>query len=396
MVNRYQPYTGGTGPIVLNSGNDLNLTLRLGISDVFEDIKIIGGFRLGTTLTDKDVFVTMQNYRKRIDWGVTYYRSNTSNYFGFFKGPLIRYDNVVYTNLYQFNLAYPFSEVNSFRATVGLRVDRGVVKPFDFTGYPDPGALGVEDSSSSTLLTRFEFVHDNTIHPTENIYDGLRWKIYADLYLPVSQSSFKGTQIYNLGFDARYYKPIYRNFIWALRAAGDMSFGETKLIYYLGGVDGWFDPKFNSANQPSPNENYAFQTLAVNMRGYQQNVANGNNAVVINSEFRLPVFTTFFNKPINNAFLRNFQLVQFADLGTAWAGDVKNIKRPTNIFGPESPDNPIIIRQRAGGIGPLAGGYGFGVRSTLLGYFMKLDAAWPMNVFFNGKPVYYFALGFDF
>ncbi len=396
LVNRYQPYTGGTGPVVLNSGNDLNLTLRLGISDVFEDIKIIGGFRLGTTLTDKDVFVTMQNYRKRIDWGVTYYRSNTSNYFGFFKGPLIRYDNVVYTNLYQFNLAYPFSEVNSFRATVGLRVDRGVVKPFDFTGYPDPGALGVEDSSSSTLLTRFEFVHDNTIHPTENIYDGLRWKIYADLYLPVSQSSFKGTQIYNLGFDARYYKPIYRNFIWALRAAGDMSFGETKLIYYLGGVDGWFDPKFNSANQPSPNENYAFQTLAVNMRGYQQNVANGNNAVVINSEFRLPVFTTFFNKPINNAFLRNFQLVQFADLGTAWAGDLKNIKRPTNIFGPESPDNPIIIRQRAGGIGPLAGGYGFGVRSTLLGYFMKLDAAWPMNVFFNGKPVYYFALGFDF
>ncbi len=56
------------------------------------------------------------------------------------------------------------------------------------------------------------------------------------------------------------------------------------------------------------------------MRGFPQNVANGNNAVVINSEFRLPVFSTLFNKPINNAFLRNFQLLQFIDLGSAWNG----------------------------------------------------------------------------
>jgi hypothetical protein len=47
-------------------------------------------------------------------------------------------------------------------------------------------------------------------------------------------------------------------------------------------------------------------------------------------------------------------------------------------------------------IGPFAGGYGFGVRSTLLGYFMKLDAAWPMKGVFKGKPIYYFSLGFDF
>ena len=167
-----------------------------------------------------------------------------------------------------------------------------------------------------------------------------------------------------------------------------------KLIYYLGGVDGWFSPKFNNQNRPDPDQNYAFQTLAVNMRGFNQNIANGNNAFVINSEFRLPVFATLLNKPINNAFIRNFQLIQFTDLGTAWNGKYDKFERPTTVYGNDDPVNPspITFRTRAGGIGPFAGGYGFGARSTLLGYFLKLDAAWQMNGIFKGKPILYFAL----
>ena len=33
---------------------------------------------------------------------------------------------------------------------------------------------------------------------------------------------------------------------------------------------------------------------------------------------------------------------------------------------------------------------------ALLGYFLKVDAGWPMGGFFKGKPAWYFALGFDF
>jgi hypothetical protein len=205
-----------------------------------------------------------------------------------------------------------------------------------------------------------------------------------------------------VGFDARHYLPIYRNFIWAVRAAADFSWGNQKLIYYLGGVDGWLSPKFNDANRPDPDQSYAFQTLAVNLRGFPQNVANGNNAFVLNSEFRLPVFTTLLNKPVNNAFLRNFQLIQFADLGTAWNGKYDKFARPSVVYTPTLPNgnpdgnNPITVKTKAGGIGPFAGGYGFGARSTLLGYFIKFDAAWEMNGIFRGKPMYYFALGFDF
>ncbi len=389
LINRYQPYAGGSGPIQLNNGNDFNFTFRVGVSDLMEDVKFVGGVRFGTNLSDKDVFFTYQNLRKRLDWGATYYRSNVSNFYN------TSYNTMLYTNLYQLNFSYPFNEVKSVRATIGLRTDRGVLRPFDNnSGLPDPNALQFADTVSKYIVSRFEYVHDNTINPTQNIWVGLRYKVYLDVNMPSFKTSLQnGKATLNLGFDARYYHKIYRNFIWAGRAAGDFSWGGQKIIYYLGGVDGWISPKFNN-NQPAPDQSYAFQSLTVNMRGYNQNIANGNNAMVINSEFRFPIFSTLINRPINNAFLRNFQLVQFLDLGTAWNGSYNGITRPGVIY--TEPGTNVLVRLDAGGLGPFAGGYGFGVRSTLLGYFMKLDAGWPMKGVFVGKPVWYFALGFDF
>ena len=143
---------------------------------------------------------------------------------------------------------------------------------------------------------------------------------------------------------------------------------------------------------PAPDQDYAFQTLALNLRGHKQNIANGNNNVVLNSEFRLPLLTTFINRPINNAFLRNLQLVQFTDLGAAWNGKFDQLRRPSEVYG--LPPVQVIIK--SGGVGPFVGGYGFGARSTLLGYFLRVDAGWPMGGFFSGKPQWYFALGLDF
>ena len=151
---------------------------------------------------------------------------------------------------------------------------------------------------------------------------------------------------------------------------------------------------FNPGNVPRPDADYAFQSLAVNLRGFIQNAANGNNAAVINSEFRLPVFTTFFSKPINNAFVRNFQLIQFIDLGSAWNGAYDKLSRPSITYSTQDPTVQVNIK--APGIGPFLGGYGFGARTTLLGYFLKFDAGWPMSGFFKGKPIYYFSMGLDF
>jgi hypothetical protein len=235
-------------------------------------------------------------------------------------------------------------------------------------------------------------VHDNTINKALNILNGFRYKIYTDVNSRVVSSDQSGKFMINLGTDVRYYYPIYRNFIWAGRAAADISFGSQKLIYYLGGADGWLNPKFNNGVRPAPDQEYAYQTLALNMRGHKQNVANGNNNMVINSEFRLPIFTTLFNRPINNAFIRNLQITQFLDLGTAWNGKYNKMARPSILYGTP----PIQVNVKAGGIGPFVGGYGFGARTTVLGYFLRVDAGWPMGGFFEGKPMWYFSLGLDF
>ena len=77
-----------------------------------------------------------------------------------------------------------------------------------------------------------------------------------------------GPNTFNFGVDFRYYYPIYRNFIWAGRAAADFSWGNQKMCYFLGGVDGWLmfgsaDKFFNSSPAPAADQNYAFQSLAV-------------------------------------------------------------------------------------------------------------------------------------
>ncbi|MDQ6815037.1 MAG: hypothetical protein M3040_14980 [Bacteroidota bacterium] len=395
LINRYQPYGGGNGPIQLGNGSNLNFTFRTSVSDLMEDIKFVGGFRLGTNLRDNDYLFGFQNYRKRFDWGLTYYRTINHDP-AQFEGTNTFFNAQSNTNIYQFNGSYPLNEVKSIRLTVAYRRDRLIVKPFNLTqGQPGRFGLTFHDQLSQYALTRLEYVHDNTINPTMNIWHGLRYKVYMDFDAPVSGESAQQGYTYNFGFDARHYLPIYRNFIWATRAAADFSWGKRKLIYYLGGVDGWLSPKFNSANRPDPDQNYAFQTLAVNLRGFNQNVANGNNAFVFNSELRLPVFSTLLNKPVNNAFIRNFQLVQFLDLGTAWNGKYDKFARPGIVY-TNGGNNPVSFVTKAGGIGPFAGGYGFGARSTLLGYFLKVDAAWEMNGVFRGKPIWYFALGLDF
>jgi len=399
LINRYQPYGGGTGPIQLGNGSNLNFTFRSSVSDLMEDIRFIGGVRLGTNLRDNEYLFGFQNFRKRFDWGVTYYRTVDHGGVGNANNPDQGYNAQFNTSLYQFNGSYPLNEVKSIRVIIAYRRDRTIVKPSPYypgglQGLPDRFGLSYKDILSQYALTRLEYVHDNTINPTLNIWHGLRYKVYMDVNFPVSNESVKNQYTYNLGFDARHYLPIYRNFIWATRAAADFSWGKQKLIYYLGGVDGWFSPRFNNANKPDPDQSYAFQTLAVNMRGFNQNVANGNNAFVFNSELRLPVFSTLLNKPINNAFVRNFQLVQFVDLGTAWNGKYDKFARPGVVY--SDGNNPVSFITKAGGIGPFAGGYGFGARSTLLGYFLKFDAAWEMNGIFKGKPLLYFALGVDF
>ncbi len=425
LVTRFQPYTGSL-PINLAGQDAFSGMLKASIFDLFEDIRFTGALRLpffGTNSPSQittpgseiafqpssgsffdgssEYYLRLDYLKWLIDLSLIYYRETQR---GYYTDPVNlplapQYDAKAYTNLWQFVIKYPFNKVASLRLEPGIRRDYVQVRPFLDVNPVLPDSSGLLSGSLDRQtygLMRIEYVYDNTLLKATDIWNGLRYKIYFDWMsqLNTTLGQAEGKYTYNFGFDARHYLPIYRNFIWALRAAGDFSWGNKKVVYYLGGTDGWLFPKANQAPQPA-DPTYAFQSLAVNLRGFDQNLANGNNAVVINSELRLPIFSTLFNKPINNAFLRNFSVIQFFDLGTAWNGKYSGLKRPQLTI--PSPGWPYLnVLLKAGGIGPFAGGYGFGVRSTLLGYFLRFDAGWQMNTFFQDKPVLNVSMGVDF
>jgi len=389
LINKYQPFTGPpVSPIRLT--DPVNGLIRIGVSDLMEDYKFSGGFRIPSSLDGTEYFASFAYLKKRFDYKFTYYRKVDKASLGDL------YPIKLKTNLYQLEVRYPFDQVRSLRLQTGFRNDRMVILA------SDDQSLKVQDFSENYALVRLEYVYDNTINPAINIWNGTRYKIYGDMNAQLSgdlngffnpTAAGKGKFTYNMGIDVRHYEKIYRNFIWATRFSADLSWGTRKLLYYLGGVDNWLNPKINTNTPVDLTANYGFQTLAVNMRGYKQNAKNGNNVMLFNTELRLPVFATFIEKPINSAFLRNFQLTSFIDLGTAW-NKTLNFKDANYTY--YNGSDGVTVKIKEGFLGPFVGGYGFGARTTIAGYFLRVDAGWPMIAFFRGSPIWYFGMGVDF
>jgi hypothetical protein len=234
-------------------------------------------------------------------------------------------------------------------------------------------------------------VYDNTRQLGTNLPLGLRYKLFGEYYKVVEKD---GTDMKVIGFDVRHYTKIHRSFIWANRIAGSTSFGDSKLLYYMGGVDNWLIPGFDQSNQIDQTQKYAFQTLATNMRGFKQNVRSGNTFALWSSELRFPVFRYFLNRPLKSDFLNNFQVVGFADIGSAWKG-LNPFSEENTFFTREIYRPPLYITVQVQK-DPLVAGYGFGLRSTLFGYFLRADWAWGVEDRTVQPRIFYLSLCLDF
>jgi len=297
------------------------------------------------------------------------------------------------TDLLQGTVSYPFNKFESLRLYLGVRRDVLNFKAQDTFSltykYPD--------RQKFWITSRAEYVFDNTVNPVINIYKGFRFKFFAEYLLRVDGP---GGGFYNFGTDFRHYKKIYKNLTFAVRFAAAHSAGNQKILYFVGGVDNWISPKYDDNTPIRPGEQYAFQALSTNLRGYEQNSWNGNSYGVLNTELRLPILTTIMQRPIQSAILRNLQLVPFADVGSAWYGlwpketNVKNDKVAPTPGTPGFNTSAIIVSiddsKDVFGLG-----YGVGLRTLVFGYFARLDVAWNTDNH-NKKPLLHLSLGTDF
>jgi len=372
----YQVFTGD--PFYFDPG--LNLFVKIGVNDLMNDYRMSGGFRLSGNFDSNEYFAAYEDLKKRIDKTYSFFRQGREYTSGF---SYLK----VHTHEAKAQFKYPFNDLTSLRLSVSFRTDRIVTLATDVTSLLKP----TENNYWSSI--KFEYVFDNTISKGLNLYNGFRYKFFAEGFRQIDKSrTFLGV----VGADFRYYLKVHRQIIWANRFAASTSFGDQKLLYYMGSQDNAIVPSdnFDYTIPIDRSQNYGFQAVATNMRGFLQNIRNGNSFALINSELRIPVFTYLLNKPIRSDFIRNFQVAGFCDIGTAWTGSSpfsKDNSFNTQIIS-QNPVTVILDRQ----VDPVVAGFGFGLRTRIFGYFIRTDWAWGYEDRVVRDNIFYLSLGLDF
>jgi Tol biopolymer transport system component len=352
--------------------------VKLGVSDLFEDFKIVGGFRLSGDLENNDYGLSFHNLSGRLDKKITAQRQGQRR---------VTNQSIVqvHTHSFQYEISWPFNELLALKGTGIYRNDREVALS------TDPNNLRKANVFHHNLGVRVALVFDNTINRGLNLYNGSRAKIWAERY---QEPTVDASDFTVLGMDFRHYLKIHRDLIAAFRLAGNTSLGNRKLVSYLGGVDNWLFQRVDNSTEIANNQGYMFQTLASPLRGFWVNARNGSTFAVANAELRWPVFKYLLNKPIKSDFVENFQMVGFADVGSAWTG--LHPYSEDNEFNTQSITTGAITVTIENNREPIIYGYGFGFRSRLLGYFVRADWAWGVDDGIALPRVFYFSLNLDF
>jgi len=367
----YQPFLG---PGALNPG--LSGLTRMGISDLFEDHRIVGGFRLALDLNNNDYLIAYENLKRRLDKRISFQRQA---YQDLTETTVVK----VHTHNIRYQVSWPFSELASVRASVMYRNDRRVPQSID------PLSLREANSFDHMAGAKLEYVYDSSMPRGLNLWTGWKLKLFAEYY----QQPEDRSDMQVVGLDLRHSLRIHREFIWVTRLAGSSSLGSRKIAYFLGGVDNWLFAKVDNSIPVDPDQNYRFQSMAVPMRGFFYNARNGSSFGVINTELRLPLFRYLINRPIRSDLIHNFQIIGFGDIGSAWTG--------SHPYAEDNSFNRVIISRNPLTITldskrePIVAAYGFGMRTRLLGYFVRADWAWGIDDGVIQPRVFHFSLSLD-
>lgn len=371
------------------------LLIKATTKDLFEDFRIELGVRVPTSFNGSEFFTVLDDNRRRIDRRYALYRKQVGQAFAgdpFFGYPSVQQREIVWIGLYR--LSYPFDTYRSVRLTGQLRTDQR------FLLHSTPQDAAVPDLDEKRVSLKAEYVFDNTLDIDLNLRHGTKYKFYAEAInrfdVQIGNTwNFEASRgnTFLFGFDGRHYEPFLRNSIIALRATGATSFGSDRMLYYIGGTDGWISPGFNE-DIPVPSENFAFKTVAPNLRGFNTNIRNGRSFLLGSAELRIPIFKYLSRSELKSSFLRNIQATAFVDAGSAWHGFVPNIS--------DNPLNRVTLQQQGVEVtlnldrSTFVYGYGVGARINLFGYFIRADYAWGVESGLTQDPKLYISLGTDF
>lgn len=370
LINQYQPYSMNQGQFRQPA---LGGMMKYSFADLFENHTLTLGFRIPSTAKGSDFYMQYNNYKGSLDYGITYLSHVEKFYFdpkpqwykplGYFVPPYIKQK----THYIELSATQPFSTKRALRINLAVRNDRQIYIATDTT------SLHFKDTVSTWSMVKIEYQIDQTYQPIHFIRKGYRAKVFMEYQLPLKASP---QGFLHLGLDVRDYQTIYKNIVWANKFTTAISGGGTSgILYTLGGQQNGLAPQTDTSATFLPSDKYSFIAQANNLRGYAQNIRYGNTYFLLNSEIRIPILNTFKNIHTSFNSLNHLQLVPFMDVGNAW-------KTP---------------RLKHTSIPSWAMGYGIGIRTTLLTYFVRFDVAWQtVNQFEQKRPMLMFALGREY
>ncbi|RSK40047.1 TolB-like translocation protein [Hymenobacter perfusus] len=368
----------------------LGLRGQVNMSDLMEDHRIQAGIFALTDLRTSNIFAEYTNLKHRYDWSVRYQKQ--AYFVSLESFGRVRYGRHEIAP----TLAYPLTHNLSVR--LGPRFVSVSRKIF-------ADLSNSTDRSTNYLGGEGELVFDNSIATGVNMLQGTRMKAGVTRLRDLDGH---GTDFTKIFVDLRHYQKIHRQLIWANRASfGQYIGGGTAQPFFrLGGMDNWLnydynDSQFITADQSSvtdptrldPTQMF-YQQFVTNLRGFNYSKRVGQKYVLFNSELRLPIIQYFSHRPIESGFFRNLQLTAFGDMGTTYSG--------ANPFSVNNSNNTQTVEEGAftasvvNFTNPMLYGYGVGMRTTMLGFYVKGDVAWGREQYNNQGPKLYVTLGYDF
>jgi Tol biopolymer transport system component len=371
------------------------------MNDILENYRFLGGVQLSLRdFKSGDVYGEIQYLPHRIDFSVRFDRKVI-----FWETPQelltdVELQKYSFQKL-EFGASYP----------LGVRT-RITLKPFvGYTQYVDRGRSIPQSASPDFRLPENQFyaggkldlVYDNSITAGMNLIEGTRGKLSAIHYeaLGNSQKSFS-----RISIDIRHYQKIYREIVFAVRGFAGTFFGNSPKKFLLGGMDNWFNNTVNYDGLQNPlvnkvgvyNENLLLSEFATSLRGFNYANLYGNSVALANAEFRVPLVRALSSGPITSNFFRNLQFTAFYDIGTSWTGALP-FNTQTSVRKRVVPENdsgsPFTIEINEY-LNPWIYSYGLGMRTMMLGYYVKFDVAWPVENYTVKDPRFIFTLGYDF
>lgn len=387
---------------VIDPLRGFGILLETQMNDLLEDQRFYGGVLAVSDLRSGDFFGEYELLKYKLDLGIRYDRKSIIHDKGDRRpssqgGTEIPSLQKYILNKLEFGGSLPLTTTSRLVFRPFLATTRYLELAEGTISIAAPTGPDVVDSFTGF---RLEFVFDNSLTKGLNVYEGTRAKIGFHQWAGISN----GQKSYGKFFvDLRHHQKIHREISLALRGYYGNFFGNNAPQFLLGGMNNWLfngtvkkgdlDPLRGETNVD--NGNILFHEY-VPLRGYKYDKFNGNNVMTFSAELRIPIIRYIMRGPIQSNFFRNLMFVGFYDVGSAWTGvspfKEENSVNTVTVKNPGSPFQATLRNSQS----PWLASAGFGLRTVMLGYYMKFDFAKPIENFELGKLKFYLTLGHKF